>query len=167
MSNIHKDPSTRPMIRINGRTISPHRYIMENVLERPLQTYEVVHHIDFDFNNNKISNLVCMHQGQHSILHGHVRGFLGQTGLHVFMTEFINMKKCWYNAELMEYEWADDFWLWLGDPNVRKQIEQAHEQRTKLRAYYEANLNRIPEFATLLEQLKLDYIYERLCGSYE
>lgn len=49
--------------------VKEHRYIMEQYLGRKLNVDEIVHHIDGNKLNNKISNLEIMTRSEHSRLH--------------------------------------------------------------------------------------------------
>ena len=72
-----KIPS-HPEANCNGY-VREHRYIMEQILKRPLTKNEVVHHIDHDKTNNKPENLKLL--DSHSIHlkeHDRKRNILGQ-----------------------------------------------------------------------------------------
>lgn len=56
-------------IKVNGKKIDEHRYIMEVHLGRKLATNEVVHHKDDNKFNNEISNLELMSRSEHSRMH--------------------------------------------------------------------------------------------------
>lgn len=56
-------------IKINGKYVAEHRYIMEEKLGRKLDVREIVHHIDGNGLNNDISNLQLMKWGEHTHLH--------------------------------------------------------------------------------------------------
>ena len=51
----------------NGR--HTHRSVAEQILGRPLQKGEIVHHIDGNKRNNDSSNLMVMTQSEHARLH--------------------------------------------------------------------------------------------------
>lgn len=46
-----------------------HRYLMELEYGRPLQRNELVHHLDGNVANNKLSNLIVLTRGHHERLH--------------------------------------------------------------------------------------------------
>lgn len=55
------------VLKIKGKKISEHRYVMEQFLKRKLLPTEYVHHIDKDKLNNQISNLkivTCKSHGE-------------------------------------------------------------------------------------------------------
>lgn len=56
-------------IRVNGKTVELHRYIMEQHLGRKLIVNEVVHHINGDILDNRIENLQLMTDNEHKSLH--------------------------------------------------------------------------------------------------
>jgi len=56
-------------IKVNGRKIDYHRYLMEQKLGRPLSRYEVVHHKDGNKQNNSIDNLELKTLPEHSREH--------------------------------------------------------------------------------------------------
>jgi hypothetical protein len=52
-----------------GGSILEHRYVMEKHLGRPLETSEIVHHINEDRADNRIENLMVMTHDEHMTLH--------------------------------------------------------------------------------------------------
>jgi hypothetical protein len=56
-------------LKVNGKRIDEHRFIMEQFLGRKLETKEVVHHIDGNMRNNDISNLKVESLSEHSRHH--------------------------------------------------------------------------------------------------
>lgn len=50
-----------------------HRVIAEKVIGRPLNTKEIVHHIDCNRRNNTPDNLMIMSQSEHARLHNRLR----------------------------------------------------------------------------------------------
>ena len=56
-------------VKIKGKKIDEHRYIMEQILGRKLTKDEVVHHIDGNKLNNDPSNLQVMSRAEHTRLH--------------------------------------------------------------------------------------------------
>jgi hypothetical protein len=60
-------------IRINGKQVREHRYIIEQVLGRPLDPHEVIHHIDGNKLNNNPDNLLVCSQSQHRKEHATFR----------------------------------------------------------------------------------------------
>ena len=56
-------------ITVDGKLIREHRYVMEEVLGRPLLPTEVVHHKDGNKKNNVPENLEVMNWGDHSKEH--------------------------------------------------------------------------------------------------
>jgi hypothetical protein len=53
----------------HGGYLLEHRYVMEQVLGRPLERTEHVHHIDGDRANNAPSNLIVLTASQHAQHH--------------------------------------------------------------------------------------------------
>lgn len=65
-----KDPKTHyVLVRINGRYVKEHRYVMEQHLGRKLLRTEEVHHKDTNKFNNDISNLEVLSKSEHARLH--------------------------------------------------------------------------------------------------
>ena len=56
-------------IKVNGKKMDEHRYIMEQHLGRQLARDEVVHHKDGDKSNNEIENLELMSLSEHARQH--------------------------------------------------------------------------------------------------
>ena len=53
------------LIRVNGKQIPEHRYIMEQSIKRKLNPKEHIHHINHDKVDNRIENLKIMRPGEH------------------------------------------------------------------------------------------------------
>ena len=56
-------------LKINGKRKDVHRYIMETILGRELESNEVVHHKDGNKLNNNPDNLMLMTKSEHARLH--------------------------------------------------------------------------------------------------
>ncbi len=63
----------------DGEKMLEHRRVMEDILGRSLEPWEVVHHKDHDKSNNDPSNLEVMTLSTHSILHHPYRRFVSET----------------------------------------------------------------------------------------
>lgn len=57
------------LIKIDGKWIPEHRYVMEQKIGRALKRHELVHHIDDDSLNNDIENLQIVTAGEHNAIH--------------------------------------------------------------------------------------------------
>ena len=56
-------------IKVGGKKVNEHRYVMEKHLGRSLRRDEVVHHKDGDKQNNDIQNLEVLSLSEHSRMH--------------------------------------------------------------------------------------------------
>jgi len=58
-------PKNYKTIKINGKWVREHRWLMEQHLGRQLETWEQVHHIDGNHLNNDLSNLEVLSNADH------------------------------------------------------------------------------------------------------
>lgn len=68
-----------------------HRTIAREVLGRPLNTNEVVHHIDMNPKNNELSNLIVISRGKHALLHR----YINEQGALLKRLSNVNIENCW------------------------------------------------------------------------
>lgn len=89
------------VIRVKGKPVRYHRYLMEKKLGRKLTKKEIVHHIDGDKLNNDIDNLfLCEDVTEHNIIHDNLEklaarlikenviGFCPETKEYVYLHTF-------------------------------------------------------------------------------
>ena len=89
----------RRMIQDGNREVLEHRYVMEQHLGRPLEKYEVVHHIDKNPLNNKIENLQLMTKSHHSTFHDIGKTRTGQLTEDGKRRKSESTKKRWENGD--------------------------------------------------------------------
>jgi hypothetical protein len=56
-------------MRVNGKQVNVHRYVMEQVLGRPLELFEYVHHINGNRYDNRPENLELVTPKEHKSFH--------------------------------------------------------------------------------------------------
>ena len=57
------------LITVNGDQVYEHRYLMEQFLKRPLEKWEIIHHINGDRIDNRIENLIVTTRPEHMKIH--------------------------------------------------------------------------------------------------
>jgi hypothetical protein len=101
-----------------------HRRIAERVLQRKLQTNEVVHHLDENPQNNELTNLVLLSRSEHTSLHR----FLQKHRAVSFMKD----KKGWNDSR----EFLTNLWIKETKPNITSlwelRVEQPNFAKEKL-----------------------------------
>ena len=68
-----------------------HRKIATQVLNRPLNTNEVVHHLDGNPKNNELTNLLVLSRSKHLALHNYLR----MQGAILSKGNIENLENCW------------------------------------------------------------------------
>src|SRR3990167_5739214 len=74
-STYYRSKNIRPYGRIwdGSKQVLEHRWVMEKFLGRKLSRYELVHHINGDKRDNRLSNLSIVNQSKHSIVHSRAK----------------------------------------------------------------------------------------------
>lgn len=68
-----------------------HRFIAEQILNRELETNEVVHHLDDDHSNNSVQNLIVLDRR----IHGKLHKFLDLQRVILEKSSIENPENCW------------------------------------------------------------------------
>ncbi len=111
-----------------------HRRIAENILQRKLNSNEVVHHLDEDPMNNILSNLIVISRS----LHGKLHLFLREQRAELVKANFENFENCWDNLRVpmttawLETAGAKVIKLWeigqsAAEPRIGEGSETMHE----------------------------------------
>lgn len=59
-------------LKIKGKNQSEHRVVWESIYGK-IPRDHIIHHIDFNKNNNSIDNLLCLTKHEHRLLHAHLK----------------------------------------------------------------------------------------------
>jgi len=89
-------------VKVKGQWVKEHRYVVEKFIGRPLNEFEVVHHLDSNRQNNDINNLMIFpNQKAHSSFHIQFNKF----GFNQLIKRTIAFRWSNYiNSEIFDYE---------------------------------------------------------------
>lgn len=74
MQRVLPKPDRYVIITVNGKRVRLHRYVMEQHLGRKLESWEQVHHINRDRQDNRLSNLQVLSASEHGKISASHRG---------------------------------------------------------------------------------------------
>lgn len=62
-------PGGYVFVRTNGRYVQKHRQVVEEHMNRPLKSDEIIHHVNGIKNDNRIGNLQVVNRAEHLLIH--------------------------------------------------------------------------------------------------